>query len=352
MKRGHGGIREGHPPGLIDFSSNLCPWGPPEAARRLLAGGLLAEAVSYPDPAYRSLRETLGRYAGCPPACVYPANGSEEIFFWLCRQLAPRSTVVIGPTYSEYGLAAEAAGSELRRLTRRPEKNFALDLEEVAAATAGADLVFVCNPDNPTGGLLSRGEVEDIRKRLKPGAVLLVDEAFMDFLEEKEGRTAVPLVSEGLWVTRSLTKFFSLAGLRLGYLVAPAETVETLEDSTPLWRVNRIAEAAALAALGDEGYIREVPARTAAEREHFTRSLEATGMLKVYPASANFLLAEITGPGMTAESLQRRLLERGYLIRDASDFHGLGERFIRLAVLDRERNQALTDELAEVMSVG
>lgn len=352
MKREHGGMREGYSPGLADFSSNLSPWGPPEAVRRLLAGDLLPLAVPYPDPGYHSLREALGRYAGCPAECVYPANGSEEIFFWLCRLLSPRVAVVIGPTYSEYALAAKAAGAEVRELTCEAGESFKLDLAAAEAMAGDADVVFVCNPNNPTGGLVSREEIREIERMLKPGAVLLVDEAFMDFVEEGEGRTAVPLVSERLWVTRSLTKFFSLAGLRLGYLIAPADTVEALEDSTPLWRVNRIAEAAALAALADEEYIRQVPARTVGERACFTHALEATGSLRVFPAAANFLLAEITVAGMTSNELQRRLLERGFLVRDASGFPGLGERFIRLAVLDRERNYALVRELEEVMAGG
>lgn len=352
MKREHGGIRDSHPPGLVDFSSNLCPWGPPEVVRRLLRGDLVDLAMHYPDPGYHSLRKALGRYAGCPPGCVFPANGSEEIFFWICRFLMPRVALIIGPAYSEYALAAKAAGAEVRHLNARADEGFRPNMADAGALAADADIVFVCNPNNPTGRLLAREDIVEIETWLKPGAVMLVDEAFMDFVEEKVDRTAVPLVGERLWVSRSLTKFFSLAGLRLGYLVAPAFTVEALDGSTPLWRVNRIAEAAAMAALDDEEYIKEIPDRMAEERGRFARALEDTGMLEVFPGAANFMLAGITVDGMTAAGLQERLMGRGFLVRDASSFPGLDARFVRVAVLDRERNDALARAIGEVAAGG
>ncbi len=189
---------------------------------------------------------------------------------------------------------------------------------------------------------------------LKPGAVLLVDEAFMDFVEEGEGRTAVPLVSEEA-LGDALPDQVLLPGRAAAGI--PDSTGRTRwrrwRTSTPLWRVNRLAEVAALAALADEEYIREMPARTAGEGA----LSPGAGGHRVYSRpirlSANFLLAEITGAGMTSRrrNSKRRLLERGFLVRDASDFPGLDERFIRLAVLDRERNDALVRELEEVTQV-
>lgn len=348
MNRQHGGVRNDHPPGLIDFSSNLNPWGPPDGVRRLFQPDLAREIVSYPDPAYPALRASLERYAGCPGERIFPANGSEEIFFWICLLLKPREVLVINPTYGEYAIAAEVAGAEVRELVLKTENNFYLDPEEASGPLRRADLVFLCNPNNPTGNLVPRETVRDLAALLKPGAVMVVDEAFMDFVTDNVSTTAIPMVEDKLWVTRSLTKFFSLAGLRLGYLLAPAETIRELESITPLWRVNRLAEMAAIKALEDEDFIREMPLRMAGERDRFADDLRANGWLRPYPSAANFLLMEITKAGLTAGLLQRDLLERGYLIRDASSFPGLGERFIRLAVLDRESNAALKRDLERV----
>jgi threonine-phosphate decarboxylase len=345
MNRQHGGVRSGHPPGLIDFSSNLNPWGPPESVLRLFEQDLSREIAAYPDPDYPALRASLEHYTGCPPERIFPANGSEEIFFWICRLRAPREVLVINPTYGEYAIASRAVGAEVRELVLKAGNDFALCPEEAAAPVCRADLVFLCNPNNPTGNLVSREAIRDLAGKMKPGAVMVVDEAFMDFVKDGGSSTAVPLVGEGLWVTRSLTKFFSLAGLRLGYLLAPAETIRDLEKITPLWRVNRPAELAAIAALDDVGYIEDIPGRMARERDRFAEELRATGWLRPYPSTANYLLVELTTPGMTAVRLQRDLLGRGFLIREASGFPGLNERFFRLAVLDRDNNAALVREM-------
>ncbi len=348
MNRLHGGVRSGHPPGLIDFSSNLNPWGPPEGVRRLFQRDLLREIIPYPDPAYPDLRMALEHYTGCPSRLIFPANGSEEIFFWICLLLKPREVLVINPTYGEYAIAAWAAGAEVREHVLKAGNDFTLCPGDAAAPMRRADLVFLCNPNNPSGNLVPREDMRELAGLMKPGAVLVVDEAFMDFVTDSGDTTAIPMVGEGLWVTRSLTKFFSLAGLRLGYLLAPAEAIGKLESITPLWRVNRLAELAAIAALEDEAFIGEMPSRMAGERELFAEELRATGWLRPYPSAANFLLVEITRPGLKAGQLQHDLLERGYLIRDASSFTGMNERYVRLAVLDRESNAALVREMERI----
>ncbi len=163
MKREHGGIRRGLPARAGRLQLQPLPLG--AAARRCAAfwpATCLPETVPYPDPGYRSLREATGALCRLPgPKCVYPANGSEEIFFWLCRLLAPRVAVVIGPTYSEYALAAQAAGAEVRQLSCEAEEGFRLDLAAAEQRRPEADLVFVCNPNNPTGDAgLPRGDKE------------------------------------------------------------------------------------------------------------------------------------------------------------------------------------------------
>ena len=126
MNRLHGGVRSGHPPGLIDFSSNLNPWGPPEGVRRLFQRDLLREIIPYPDPAYPDLRMALEHYTGCPSRQIFPANGSEEIFFWICLLLKPREVLVINPTYGEYAIAAQGRGSGGARTCAEGRERFHL----------------------------------------------------------------------------------------------------------------------------------------------------------------------------------------------------------------------------------
>lgn len=348
MRREHGGVRREHPEGLKDFSSNLNPWGPPEAVKRLFAGDVSSEIVPYPDPAYEVLRESIAGHTGRRPEEVFAANGSEEVFFWACRLLGPRRVLVIHPTFCEYAVASRAAGAEVEQLVLGREDGFRLRLGEALSAAARADLVFICNPNNPTGRLFRRDEIEALEDSLKQGAVLLVDEAFMDFVPGKGSYTATPLVGERVWVSGSLTKFYSLAGLRTGYLLASTGAVGELESIAPLWRVNRLAEMAAVTALADREYLLRTPQLLEEERGRFAALLEKTGALKVYPSSANFLLCEMKVSTLVPSELKVMLLKRGFLIRDASDFPGLSGGFIRLAVLGPEDNDALVTEVRRI----
>lgn len=345
MKRDHGGKRMAHPERVIDFSSNVCHLGPPRAALDAVRGAAAEVLSSYPDPDYPVLRAALSDYTGRPPGEILPANGSVELFYMLCNLLRPRRGLVVSPSFCEYSLAARSSGSEVEEHFLLEEEGFALDPGRLTPRLREADLVFLCNPNSPTGISHPLEGILAIERELKMGAVLLVDEAFIEFCDLPREGTAAPWVGDRLWVSRSLTKYFGLAGLRAGYLLAPRGAVEKLEDAAPPWRVNSLAEAAAVAALGDADYMTRTSALVAEARNTFTDMLERLGFLRVYPSEANFLLARIERPGLTSCDLAARLLERGFLIRDASTFSGLDDRYIRLAVRASEENLALVKAL-------
>jgi threonine-phosphate decarboxylase len=348
MKREHGGKRESHPAGLIDFSTNVNCFGPPEVSRRVLAEATAEDISSYPDPDYPALKEALAGYAGRSPSEIFVSNGSVEIFYWACYIVRPRRVLVISPSFCEYIIAAKSSGAETKEHFLKSGDGFALNLADARRLARDADLVFMANPNNPSGNLHSRDELLELASSLGPSAVLLVDEAFMDFCKKKAEHSLTPYIDEKIWVARSLTKFFSLAGLRIGYLLAPAEVVKELEGKTPPWRVNRLAEMAALSALSDRKFIKETPERTARERERFARLLDNIGYLKPYPSAANFILAEIEHGVLDAPRLQELLIPRGFLIRDTSSFPGLSDRFIRLCVRQGDENEALIKELGDL----
>jgi threonine-phosphate decarboxylase len=352
MKRIHGGKRLAHPDDVLDFSTNVNRFGPPEGVRRLFAGDLAEDIASYPDPDYPDLKQALCEYTGRGPDEIFLSNGSVEVFYWINYLLRPERILVVSPSFCEYILSGQSAGAEIIEHFLVPEEGFTLGIKQVLRRAGNADLVILANPNSPTGNLFSRDALLELASSLKPGATLLVDEAFMDFCEKKDEHALLSHINDKIWVSRSLTKFFSLAGLRIGYFVAPSEVVAKLEEKTPPWRVNRFAEMASLAALSDGEFISSIPGRTAAARERFTKSLESTNNLKPFPAAANFILVAVEHDFLDAPRLKDLLFPRGFLIRDASSFSGLSEKFIRLCVRKEEENAALVEELKVLLSRG
>ena len=322
---------------LLDYSQNINPLGTPPAAFEAARRALYEESGRYPDLDYTELREALAGYLGTSPVKVVPTNGGAEALFLAARAAGPGKALVLEPTFSEYAAAARAAGrGVVRRVARRREDGFRLDPTAVEDL-AGISVVFLCNPNNPTGDSLDRGEVLEVAHRVREGgAVLIVDEAFADFAPEI-GVAAE--VDEGLCVARSFTKFFAIPGLRLGCLVcADAARVQALQ---PSWSVNAVASAAGISAAGDVGFAEASVAEVERLREELYASLGALPGIEPFPGAANFLL--VRGP----EGLPERLARRGVLVRGCDPFVGLGPGYFRVAVRTKAENDRLVAEIRE-----
>ena len=329
------GVAEGD---LLDFSQNINPLGIPDAAMAAAQRALRDEAGRYPDAGYQALREALAAYLGVPPANVVPTNGGAEALFLAarCARTLPRA-LVLEPTFSEYAAAARAAGLEpVRRVARRREDEFRLDLTALEDLD-GVGLVFLCNPNNPTGDALESAQVLEIVDRvLEGGAVLVVDEAFADFAP---GLGVGAEIREGLYVARSFTKFFGIPGLRLGCLVcADPERVQRLQ---PSWPVNAVAAAAAVSAVGDKNFVTSSVAEVARLREELIESLETLPGITAFDSVANFVL--VRGP----EGLVERLAGRKILVRGCEPFPGLGPGYFRVAVRGSHENAQLLAGIRE-----
>lgn len=323
---------------LLDFSQNINPLGPPGDVPRAARRALYEGSGRYPDLEYTELREALAAYLGVPAGRIVPTNGGAEALF-LAARAAPEGgrALVLEPTFSEYAAAARASGMEpVRRVVRRHKDGFRWhpsSLEDLE----GVSVVFLCNPNNPTGEALGYGEVLEVAARVKEaGALLVVDEAFADFVP---GISVAAMVDGGLWVARSLTKFFAIPGLRLGCLVCDdARRVEALQ---PSWPVNAVAAAAGIAAVKDSGFAEASVAEVARLRQGLFEALEALPGLQPFPGSANFLL--VHGP----DGLSARLARRGVLVRGCGPFEGLGPEYFRVAVRSAEENGRLVAAVRE-----
>ena len=325
---------------FLDFSQNVNPLGPPDRALEAARRAVTEESGSYPALDYPDLRDALAHYLMVPAATVLPTNGGAEALFLAARAAAGnpgRKALVLEPTFSEYAAASRTAGLEpVHRISRRPEDGFAFDptvlddLEDVAA-------VFLCNPNNPTGDVLSRHEVLGVGARVREAdAALIVDEAFADFIPHV---SVAAEVDEHLYVARSLTKFFAMPGLRLGALISA--NPELAQSFQPSWSVNAPAAAAGTVAARDRDFAERSVSVVRRLRGDLHAALNSLSGIEAFPGAANFLLAR--GP----EGLVGRLARRGVLVRGCAPFPGLGSEYFRVAVRGDEENGRLISALRE-----
>jgi histidinol-phosphate/aromatic aminotransferase/cobyric acid decarboxylase-like protein/adenosyl cobinamide kinase/adenosyl cobinamide phosphate guanylyltransferase len=327
-------------PGQLDFAVNVVAGGPPEWLREAMAGALDG-AGAYPDE--RAAVAALAARHGRPPDEVVVTNGSAEAFWLLASVLRPRRAVVVHPSFTEPEAALRAAGHLVERAFRDPG-DFALDPSTVPWE---ADFVVVGNPNNPTGTLDPAAAVAQLAR---PGRVLVVDEAFMELVpgepESLAGRGVVP----GLVVVRSLTKLWSLAGVRAGYLLAPPGIAGAVRVARQPWSVNGLA-CAALAAWARRTVVpggaeaSAIAGRVAAARAGLAEGLAALPGVRVWPSAANFLLLWVPD----GSAARAGLAERGIAVRRADSFPGLTGDHLRVAVRCSDDNRRLVDALREVL---
>ncbi len=335
---------------LLDFSASINPLGPPPGVRQAVMTAF-DQVVHYPDPEATELRQALALRHALPPENLRVANGSTELIHLLPRLLPGRRALIVAPPFSEYAAALEGGGWEVQYFLLAPEDGFELSLTKLEERLAdGFDLFVLANPGNPTGALVPPAKVThvlELCRRFK--TVPVVDEAFMDFCPEE---SAIPLLLEGGEgiILRSLTKFFALPGLRLGYAVGATGIIRRLGELIPPWSVGTLAQAAGVAALADEEYRLRTLHLIAGERAFLASSLTTLPGVHPYPSAANYLLVRITS-GACAAPLQEKLLHQGILIRDCGNFPALSPDFFRVAVRSREENQRLLAALAEAMGV-
>ena len=336
------------PEELLDFSASINPLGPAPGVRAAVADAF-DRTSHYPDSGSVELRQALAAYHGVPPEQLCVANGSTELIHLLPRlqRFTRKRALLLAPTFSEYAHSLELCGWSYDYLILPADAGFPLDLAKVQAALATGqyDLLFLCNPGNPTGRIYTREEVGGLLSLCTDaGCFCVLDEAFMDFCEEGSARQLI-IQEESALILRSMTKFFGFPGLRLGYAFGPPEVIAELERLRPPWSVGVLAQAAGVAALSDLDHARKTRRLVAAERQRLTERLQSMASLKVYAGAANYLLVEIRA-GLDATELQRLLQEQRILIRNCSNFVGLDERFFRVAVRSWKENDLLMSSLS------
>lgn len=323
-------------PGLVDFAVNVAVPAPPAWLRRELESALDVVA-RYPDVA--PAVDALARLHGCPAASVLVTNGAAQAFTLIARARHWRKPLVVHPQFTEPESALQANGYAVTRLILQPEDGFVLD---PARVPADADLVVVGNPTNPTSRLHPRASILSL---VRPGRLVVVDEAFMDVAGG--GSDSVlddAVLREGLVVIRSLTKTFGLAGIRAGYLVGSSDVIAECAVTQPHWSVNSLAVAAVVACAGAQGqeHTRAISHDMSLRLSHLVDRLTEIGLEVVREPAGPFVLVHHPHAAL----LRDRLRHIGFAVRRGDTFPGLGPQWLRIAA----REPAMTDLLVAAMA--
>lgn len=341
----HGGdvysyqTRFGAPP--VDLSANINPYGIPARVKQAIHAAV-EDCTQYPDPFCRAARAAIAQAEGVAPDRIYCGSGAADVLDRLAAVLRPKTALLFAPTFAEY--ERTLAGADLRFHMLRAEENFAVTERILDDITPELDAVYLCNPNNPTGRTITPALLREIAARCaQVGTRLVVDECFLDFVQN--GETLAPYLDEfpTLVLLRAYTKMYGVPGVRFGWcMTADTALIEGLYRAGQPWNVSVIAQACAIACAGEREYATQIAQRIAEERAYLQERLIAR-RLWVCPGEANFLLFR-TDDGDLAEKLARR----GILVRGCANYRGLARGYYRTAVKTRKESDALLAALDDI----
>lgn len=336
---------------ILDFSANINPLGLPPNIKKIIASNI-DSLLHYPDTECKILKEELADFLDLEPSNLLIGNGSIELIYLVPKALSPRCVLIPIPTFSEYEFSARRSKSKAMFVRAKGEENFQIKIEWFIKFLPKVDLVFLCNPNNPTGNLISKDEIIYLAKAgQRHNTIVAIDEVFIDFVKDQNSFSVVKEAAKlkNLLVLRSLTKFFALPGLRLGYLVANKSLIARLSKYQFPWNVNSFAQLVGRQVIKNKHYIKQSKELVIRERECLLKKLKKINGIIPYTPTANFIFCELNKTRLNSKMLCDKLGRRGILIRDCSNFRGLDNKYIRIAVRKRQENNRLINALAEIL---
>ncbi len=334
---------------ILDYSANLNPLGMPEGVKEAIVQSL-CDCGHYPDPLCRKLRRALAEQERVPPEFLIFGNGAADLIFRLPIALKPRQAMILDPGFAEYENALRTADCRILHYRLKEEDGFVLTKPFLSGLKEELDLLFLCNPNNPTGRLIPQALLRDILCRCEQKQILaVVDECFIDFVEEPEKVTVKHLVKDhpSLFVLRAFTKNYALAGMRLGYGICGNERVlEQVSAAGQPWSVSFPAQEAGIQALRETQYLKEARNLVFREKKRLIDGLSALGY-RIVPPAANYILFKLKDVGTPSyvKSFAADMAEEGILIRNCANYKGLGDGYFRIAVKTEPENRRLLETL-------
>ncbi len=351
MEQIHGGniydlAKEGKE--LLDFSANINPLGMPYGIKKAVESAL-NDSSRYPDIKSRQLIEKISEYEKLSASCIAVGNGAADLIYALCLSQRFKKALIMSPGFSEYEKALRASESKVEYLTLKAEEGFELKNHHLDLIDSSVDAIFLCQPNNPTGILTDGQMLRNIFCKCRENNVFIVaDECFLEFVEKPEVYSLKSYINEGnVFILKSFTKLYAIAGIRLGYCICCNEKViDKLNYFRQSWPVSNLAQSAGIAAFKEKEFVSSSLEYIKKEKQYLLESFEALG-LKVYGSAANYLFFL-----SNEHKLYEKLIERGILIRSCKSYNVIPVGFYRIAIKSHRENERLIKELFDILKGG
>jgi len=331
---------------LLDFSANINPLGPPDWLRSCISREL-DTILHYPDPTAKTLKKCIAKKYNLPENTVLVANGTTELLYQLPRVIDCKRAVIPVPCYIDYLKVMDLAGIEIKTVQLTKETDFEVDLDLLDTLIIPGDLLILGTPNNPTGRYVDSTKLQELANK-HPEVLFLIDEAFLEFVP---GHKSLAGSASNIITLHSLTKFYAIPGLRLGYGVFPDTIAVKLQKILPPWTVNSLAQKVGERALADVEYQDQTRKVWIENSAVFRKALSNFNDLHIFPSDANFFLIKLNDKKLTVADLKLQLANKNILIRDCLNYQGLGKDFFRIAVRSQKDNTLFCDALSQILSV-
>ncbi len=337
---------------IIDMSSNLNPLGPPDAIKEVICRHVDC-IQSLPSPDAGGMVHKFAGFHEIDPGRVVAGNGTTWFIYTLPRALNLKKVLVAGPTYSDYSDACRMNGTQVVYSMAKSANGFLPDLAELSQKAAGCDAVFICNPNNPTGSLIPKDHLDALVKK-HPQTLFVIDESYLPFVADAEQRSFVTSTdSKNVVVLSSMSKIFCIPGLRTGFLTADAGLAEKIMAWYQPWSVHSLAQKV-IEDIFDHPddilpFYQKTRAYIQSEKQFFFDQLGQIHGMTLFETSTYFVLARLSPP-LCSEAFCRKIGQGRVLIRDCSNFDGLGNAYVRFSLKTRTENQMLADLVKEVVN--
>ena len=338
---------------ITSFSANVNPLGVSPRLRNTLASHIDA-ITTYPDREYTSLRKCIATYTGTDPDNIIVGNGSTELISLFIQLEHPKKAMIIGPTYSEYEREISLGGGTTLYFPLKESDDFILNVTDFTARlNENIDLLVICNPNNPTSSCIDRKTMRQVLDVCKQHDIfVMVDETYVEFADNMEDITAVPLTSyyNNIIILRGTSKFFAAPGLRLGYAITGnKDLIKSINTRKNPWTINSLAVIAGELMFTDEEYIQKTKSLITSERNRIYELLSKNPDFKVYKPSGNFMLVKLLREDVTSQDIFDQAIMQGMMIRDCSTFPFLDNKFIRFCFMMPDMNDKLLNCLTSTL---
>ena len=332
------------PSDIIDMSSNVNPMGPPSGLIDFLKEKMDA-VTALPEADSRLSATRFADYAGIAPERVLAGNGSSQFIYSAPLCLKAKNALIAGPTYSDYEDACRLHGVHVMFAHSRASKQFVPDFDRLSRQAESADVIFICNPNNPTGVLIPRDRLLAFCKS-RPNSVFVIDESYMSFADDGENQSLADANLDNVVVLVSISKIFKMPGLRVGFVVSTPETIEKFKNHIPPWNMNSLAQAAVIHIADEKEAMDRFTLNTRLflnrQKKMFLTALKTDASLTLYPGVASFMLIRLP-LWISAGELCAKLAKEKILIRNCENFSGLDASFIRISFKEETSNLMLAD---------